>query len=84
MAQHKSAIKRHRQSEIRRARNKTVRSKMRNAIKTAREALESASADKDAQVKAAISEINRAASKHVIKRETASRYVGRLMHAAAK
>ncbi|MCC7384980.1 MAG: 30S ribosomal protein S20 [Deltaproteobacteria bacterium] len=84
MAQHKSAEKRHRQSLKKRANNVTIRSKMRNAIKVARTSIESKAPDKEARVKAAVAAINRAASKHVVKRETASRYVGRLMTAAAK
>ena len=84
MAQHKSAEKRHRQNERRKARNKNVRSRMRNAMKDARSALEHQGATKAEDVKAAVSEITRAASRNVITKATASRYVSRLMHAAAK
>ena len=84
MAQHKSAEKRYRQNEKRRARNKIVRSRMRGAIKSAREAIETKGADKEAVVKTAVAEIHRAAAKNVLRPQTASRYVSRLMQAAAK
>jgi small subunit ribosomal protein S20 len=83
LAKHKSAEKRHRQSLKRNARNSAARSKMRTAIKHARAALSGKAPDKDARVKTAVAEIYRAAAKNLIKDETASRYVSRLMRAAA-
>jgi len=84
MAQHKSAEKRNRQNEVRRVRNQTLRSRMRTAIKTAREAVASNAPNKGDTVKAAIAEVYSMASKKVLTRQTASRYVSRLMRAAAK
>ena len=82
MAQHKSAEKRNRQNIKRKARNNTIRARMRTAIKAARAAISSSAENKDALVTKALSEINRAASKNVLKRATASRYVSRLMRAS--
>jgi small subunit ribosomal protein S20 len=82
VAQHKSAEKRNRQSQKRRERNTALTSRMRGAIKDARSAVEAKKGDKDAVVKNAVSEINRAASKNVLTKRTASRYVSRLMRAA--
>lgn len=84
MAQHKSAEKRNRQNEKRRVRNQTLRSRMRTALKGAREAVSTNAATKDETVKAAIAEIYSMASKKVLTKATASRYVSRLMKSAAK
>ena len=84
MANHKSAKKRMRQSENRRIRNRSVRSRMRSSIKRAREAIASGAGNKAELVKQAISEINRAASKNVLKKGTASRYMARLTRASSK
>ena len=84
MANHKSAKKRMRQSENRRIRNRSVRSRMRNSIKRAREALASGADNKAELVKHALSEISRAASKNVLKKGTASRYMARLTRASSK
>ncbi len=83
MADHKQAVKRHRQSVVRAERNKHYRSMMRTHLKQAREAVESGAKDKDARVVQAISPIDRLASKGIIPRNTASRTVGRLRKAAA-
>ena len=83
MAQHKSAEKRNRQNIVRKARNNNIRSRMRTAVKAARAAIASQAENKDALVKKALSEISRAASKNVLKKTTASRYVSRLMRASA-
>ena len=82
MAQHKSAEKRNRQNIKRKARNNTIRARMRTAIKAARAAISSSAENKDALVTKALSEINRAASKNVLKKTTAGRYVSRLMRAS--
>jgi small subunit ribosomal protein S20 len=83
VAKHPSAVKRNRQSEKRKTRNIAVRSRMRRAVKKARDAIEAGAPDKDALVKEALSIVMRTASKRVLKRETASRTMSRLMHAAA-
>ena len=46
MANHKSAIKRHKQSLKRRAQNRAMKTRIKNVVKTVREAV--ASGDKDA------------------------------------
>lgn len=81
MAQHKSAKKRHRQNVVRNIRNRGLRSQMRSAIKEARAAVETGADNKGDLLKAAISVVSRAASKKVLKPETASRYMSRLMRA---
>ena len=79
MANHKSAVKRARQSEKRRTHNKSIRTAMRTVVKTCREALDS----RDAQVAsesfhAAEKSLRRAASKGIIPKERADRAVSRL------
>jgi small subunit ribosomal protein S20 len=70
LANTKSAIKRMRQSERRRLRNRAMRSKLRGAIKTARSA---EGASKPAAVLEAIRALDRAVSKGVVHRNTAAR-----------
>ncbi len=78
MANNKSAIKRIRQNEKARLRNRLVMVSMRTAIKKARTAVDT-SADNAAElVKAASSSIDRAVTKGALKRTTASRYISRL------
>lgn len=84
MAQHKSAEKRNRQNQKRAARNAALRSRMRTAIKAAREAITTNGPEKGETVKAAIAEIYGMASKKVLQKATASRYVSRLMKAAGQ
>lgn len=78
MANNKSAIKRIRQNDKARLRNRLVMVSMRTAIKKARAAVDT-SADNAAElIKAASSSIDRAVSKGALKRTTASRYISRL------
>ncbi len=79
MANHKSAEKRHKQSEKRRIRNRHVMSTVRTFVKRVRVAIEAndAAAAKEA-LPAAIRILDRAASKGVIHRNQASRKIGRL------
>ena len=83
MANHKSAIKRHNQSVRRRQRNQAVRSSVRTLVKKVREAIESR--DREA-IERKIREVNRlldkAVTKGVLKRNTASRKLARLARAA--
>ena len=79
MANHPSALKRARQNEKRRLRNKAVRTRMRNAIKAVRQAMET----KDSQAAQealgqAMPVIDQAAAKGVIHRNNASRRISRL------
>ena len=79
MATHKSALKRHRQNQKRRLRNKIVRSQLKTSVKSyvaAIEGKDKAAAQEAA--KAAISTISKTASKGVIHKKTASRKISRL------
>jgi small subunit ribosomal protein S20 len=74
----KSAEKKNRQMIKNRTRNRGVMSNLRTAVKKARTAVDAKAGDAADLVKEAISTINKAVSKGVLKRETASRYVSRL------
>ncbi len=79
MATHKSALKRHRQNQKRRLRNKIIRSQLKTSVKsyvTAIESKDKAAAQEAA--KAAISTISKTASRGVIHKKTASRKISRL------
>ena len=79
MANHKSALKRNRQSLVRRARNRTMKSKVKTAIRAVNEAIEQGAVDAaQAALKMAIPVIQKAASKGTLHRKTASRKVSRL------
>lgn len=84
MAQHASAEKRNRQNEKRKARNAALRNRTRTAVRDAHVALETKAANKQETVKEAVSRLNRAVSKNVIAKSTASRTISRLMKGAAK
>jgi small subunit ribosomal protein S20 len=73
VANTKSALKRIRQNEKRRTRNRMIRSKVRTVVKTARMALGEGGGDARAGVLAAIRALDKAASKGVIHRNTAAR-----------
>lgn len=76
---HPSAQKRHRQSLKKRDRNRAVRTEMRHEIRKVREIVEKGEAEPAAiELKVAMKVINKAASKGVIHRNTASRYIARL------
>ena len=79
VATHKSAIKRNRQNAVRNARNTHIRSTMRTYVKTVRNAV--ADGDKDAAaaaLKVAVPYIDKASTKGVIHKSTASRKISRL------
>lgn len=73
MANTKSALKRIRQNEKLRARNRTERSRVRTAVKTVRTAVSEGSADARATALAAIRALDKAVSKGVVHRNTAAR-----------
>ena len=73
MANTKSAIKRIKQSEKRRQRNRAARSAIRSSVKAARTALSAKSPDSKASVRDAIRTLDRAVSRGVIHRNTAAR-----------
>jgi len=81
MPHHKSAAKRVITNEKSRQRNVALRSRMRLAIKTVREATTRAQALSAYRQASAV--LDRTAAKGVIKRETASRHKGRLAKFAA-
>ena len=79
MANHKSAVKRNKQSQVRRIRNRANRTQMKTAIKSVYSAIEENSADKAQEaLKAAIPIIDRTAVKGAMHKKTASRKVSRL------
>ncbi len=78
MANNPSAEKANRQSIKRRTRNRAAMSALRTAVKKARTAIDGEAADADTLRKSAISIIDKAVSRGVLKRNTASRYVSRL------
>lgn len=79
MANHKSAIKRAKQSEQRRLRNRARRTRMKHAIKSLEEALASRNVEEArSRLQEAISVIDRTASKGVIHKNHASRRISRL------
>ena len=83
MANTKSAEKRNRQAQKRRARNTTVRTSVKGALKKAREAISTKDAGKTGDaLKDAVRTLNKAASKGVIHPRNASRRIARLTKAA--
>jgi small subunit ribosomal protein S20 len=79
LANHKSAIKRAGQNEIRRLRNKSTRTRVKSIVKDVRSLGAEASSDqKKAQLTAAQSIIDKAAKKGVIHKKTAARKISRL------
>ncbi len=79
MANHKSAIKRARQSEEQRVRNRSRKTRMKNVIRDLDEVIAGKSPEKAAeQLKKAVSVIAKTASKGVVHKNTASRKISRL------
>ena len=86
MANIKSQIKRNRQNEVKRLRNRVYRGSARTAVSKARQALQSGDVTVlQASVKNAIRMLDRAAQKGVIHKNNAARRKSRLMkHLAAQ
>ena len=85
MAQHRSAEKRARQALKRRARNRAVRSEVRNSKRSVEVALAGGDASAAGEkLREAERLIRKAASKGVMKKATASRTVSRLARAVHK
>ncbi|MBI5561583.1 MAG: 30S ribosomal protein S20 [Deltaproteobacteria bacterium] len=79
MANHASALKRHRQSERRQARNASVKSAIKSTVRKVREAVEAGKPeDANTLLKSAMSTLDGAVSKGVLHRNNASRKVARL------
>ncbi len=78
MANIKSQMKRNRQNEKARMRNKAVRSEMKTRVKQTLEAVEDSSADAEAAYQLAQKRIDEAVSKGVLHKNTAARKKARL------
>ena len=78
MANIKSAQKQNRKMIKNRARNRAAMAKLRTAVKTARAGVDGKVANLKDLVKSAVSIVDAAVSKGILKRNTASRYVSRL------
>jgi len=78
MANTKSALKRMRQNERRRLRNRALRSKVRTALKTARAAIAEKVPTAQASTLDAIRALDKAVTKGVVHRNTAARKKSRL------
>ena len=82
MANHKSALKRHKQSVKRNARNRVARTRIKNMVKSVRTAVKNE--DKtaaSAALNAAMSTLDKAATKKVIHWKKAARKISRLSKA---
>lgn len=85
MANHKSAVKRHRQSLVRNLRNRMTKTRMKNAVKAVNTAIEENDAAKaQAMMKDVTSLMDKAARKNVIHWRQAQRRVSRLQQAVNK
>ena len=82
MAHHKDAIKRQRQNEERRLRNRGYRTRMRNQIRKVRAAVDAGDhATASTELAVAVKIIDRVAGKGIIHRKNAARRVSRLTRA---
>ena len=79
MANIKSQIKRNRQNESRRLRNRNMRGAARTAVSQARAALEANEPETKAAIMKALSALDKAAERGVIHKNNAARRKGRLM-----
>jgi len=78
LANHKSAIKRARQDEKKRSRNKTVKTQMKNAVKSVRTAAAEKKGDSLTILQQAQAVIDKSAKKGVIHKNAAARKISRL------
>lgn len=83
MANIKSAQKQNRKMIKNRARNRAAMGSLRTAVKSARTAVDGKAANAAELVKKAVSVVNGAVTKGILKRQTASRYVSRLSRRVA-
>ncbi len=85
MANHASALKRARQNETRRLRNRTVKTRIKNVVKSVRQAVEAQSPEAaTTTLNQAKSMIAQAAKKGVIHKKNASRKISRLSKLAQR
>ena len=80
MANIKSAIKRIRQNEVRRLRNRAARSKVRSTVKLVTSAIEEKAPTVQAAYRNAVRILDKAVTKGVLHKNTASRKKSRLAH----
>jgi len=79
MANHKSSIKRIRQTLVRTERNRFYRTRLKNIVKDVRASIEAGNKEEaTANLKLANQQIHKFVSKGVLKKETAARKVSRL------
>ena len=78
MANHKSALKRHRQSLENRDRNRATRSRMKTAVKAAVQAVEAKDENATKILSSAVSIVAKSASKGLLHKNTAARKISRL------
>jgi small subunit ribosomal protein S20 len=79
LANHKSAIKRARQNELRRLRNKSVKTRIKTIVKDVRSSAgEISDEDMSAKISTVQSAFDKASKKGVIHKRTAARKVSRL------
>jgi len=79
LANHKSALKRARQNELSRLRNKAVKTRVKSIVKDVRSSVEeSSNGDVTAKLIAAQTLIDKASKKGVIHKKTAGRKISRL------
>ena len=79
MANHKSALKAHRQNLKARAHNRELRTRLRHALRSARAAIDSGDTSKIAdEIRTTVSLIDKLAGKGIIHANTAARYKSRL------
>jgi len=80
VANHKQALKRHRQSQQRRVRNRALKRRMANCIKAFEGSADAPGSDSKAvELREAVSLIARVGAKGVIPKKRASRKISRLM-----
>ena len=85
MANHPSALKRHRQSEKRRLRNRSIKTRLRHLVREVREALSARDTNAATQRLAqATRALDKAVTKGVLHRSSASRRIARLARAVTQ
>ena len=83
MANIKSQIKRNRQNEVRRLRNKAVKSEVKTRVKSAVSTASAGSEDAEQALRTAVKRLDKAATKGIIHKNQAARRKSRLMRRLA-
>ncbi len=79
MANHKSALKRAGQNQVRRMRNRAIRTRVKNVVKQVRQSVDENSAEQTATtMRSAQATIDKAAKRGVLHKRTAARKIARL------